>query len=93
MPMSFPPHPGPVLKVILDNVPIQTIEAARRLRYCPQHLDEILSCNQPIQADLAVRLERAGVSTARCWLMMQAAYDQFQAERSNQPDIELITRT
>ena len=46
----------------------------------------------PVSPDLAVRLERAGVSTARLWLSMQSAYDLWQAEHREQPVIERFAR-
>jgi len=36
---------------------------------------------------LAVRLERAGVSTARFWVNLQANYELSLAERRDQPKI------
>jgi plasmid maintenance system antidote protein VapI len=47
---------------------------------------------QIFQPDLAVRLERAGVSTAQLWLLMQSAYDLWQAEHREQPVIERFAR-
>ncbi|MCA2374671.1 hypothetical protein ATU3B_23880 [Agrobacterium genomosp. 3 str. CIP 111-78] len=42
-----------------------------------------LSCT----SDLAVRLGRAGVSTARAWLAMQSNYDLAQAMKREQPPV------
>jgi antitoxin HigA-1 len=42
----------------------------------------------PISSDLAVRLERAGIGSARTWLAVQADYDLWQAEHREQPHIE-----
>jgi len=36
---------------------------------------------------LPVRLERAGVSTARAWLAMQSNYDLAQAMKREQPPV------
>ena len=38
--------------------------------------------------DLALRLERAGVSTARAWLAMQANFDLAEAMQRDQPAIQ-----
>jgi plasmid maintenance system antidote protein VapI len=48
--------------------------------------------DKPVSPDLAVRLERAGVSTAQLWLSMQSAYDLWQAEHREQPLIERFAR-
>ncbi|UWZ79789.1 HEPN domain-containing protein [Geoalkalibacter halelectricus] len=41
-----------------------------------------------ISPDLAVRLERAGVSTARFWMTLQANYDLSQALKREQPPVK-----
>ena len=41
-----------------------------------------------ISPDLAVRLELAGIGTARTWLGVQADYDIWQARHREQPPIE-----
>ena len=41
-----------------------------------------------ISPDLAVRLELAGIGTARTWLGVQADYDIWQARHREQPHIE-----
>ncbi len=43
-----------------------------------------------ISPALAVRLERAGAGTARHWLAMQTAYDLWQAEHSEQPEVRQL---
>lgn len=50
----------------------------------------MVNCRKPIRADLAVRLERAGLSIAKFWLSMQSAYDQWEAEQVDQPEVERI---
>ncbi len=39
---------------------------------------------------MAVRLERAGIGKARMWLAMQSAYDLWQAEHREQPEVERL---
>ncbi|WP_309737218.1 hypothetical protein [Pseudomonas sp. SORGH_AS_0199] len=50
----------------------------------------MVNCRKPIRADLVVRLERAGLSIAKFWLSMQSAYDQWEAEQVDQPEVERI---
>ncbi len=40
-----------------------------------------------MSADLAIRLEMAGVGTARAWLAMQTNYDLSKALKRKQPKI------
>ena len=53
-------------------------------------LSRIVNGHAPISPDLAVRLERAGIGKARMWLAMQSAYDLWQAEHREQPEVERL---
>lgn len=90
MAMHNPPHPGPVLETVFEDTPITVSEAARKLNLSRGFLSAVVNGRKPVRADLAVRLERAGLSTARFWLAMQAAYDQWQAEQVEHPEVERI---
>ncbi|MEK1943595.1 MAG: HigA family addiction module antitoxin [Pseudomonas sp.] len=89
MVMFNPPHPGEtLLEDVLPALNISIAEFARRLGFARETLSRILHGRAPISPDLAVRLERAGISTARLWLAIQANYDIWQAEHREQPPIE-----
>lgn len=89
MAMHNPPHPGEILREdVLPELGLKIAEVARRLHYSREMLSRILNGRAPVSPDLAVRLERAGISTARLWLSMQTAYDLWQAEQREQPPIE-----
>jgi addiction module HigA family antidote len=91
--MPNPPHPGEILlEDVVPAVGITITEMARRLGFARETFSRILHGHAPVGPDLAVRLERAGVSTARLWLSMQSAYDLWQAEHREQPVIERFTR-
>ncbi|MCY1425800.1 addiction module antidote protein, HigA family [compost metagenome] len=60
---------------------------AEHLSYPCDQLSNVLHGSAAIDADLALRLEMAGISTGRQWLAMQAGYDLWQAEHRKQPDI------
>jgi len=84
--MFNPPHPGETLREdVLPALNISLTEFARHLGFARETLSRILHGHTPIRPDLAVRLERAGISTARLWLSLQAAYDLWQAHQSEQP--------
>lgn len=87
MAMHNPPHPGAVLETVFEDTPITVSEAARRLNLSRGFLSAVVNGRKPVRADLAVRLERAGLSTARFWLAMQAAYGQWQAEQVEHPTL------
>lgn len=91
MPMYDPPHPGETLREdVLPEIGLTVTDLARRLGIARETLSRILHGRAPISADLAVRLERAGLGKARMWMGVQADYDLWQAEHRAQPAIEPI---
>lgn len=93
MDMHNPPHPGEtLLEEVIPALAITITEMARRLGFARETFSRILHGHAPIRPDLAVRLERAGISKARLWLSMQSAYDLWQAEHREQPKIERFAR-
>jgi addiction module HigA family antidote len=86
--MFNPPHPGEtLLEDVLPALGIKIAEFARRLGFARETLSRILHGRAPVSPDLAVRLERAGIGTARTWLGIQADWDLWQAEHRAQPEI------
>jgi addiction module HigA family antidote len=82
MVMNTPVHPGEVLREdVLAELGLGVGEAAERLGVSRVTLSRVLHGHARISPNLAVRLEQAGVSTARAWLAMQAAHD-LAAERA-----------
>ncbi|MDT4820596.1 Antitoxin HigA [compost metagenome] len=89
MVMFNPPHPGEtLLEDVLPALGLSIAELARRLGFARETLSRILHGRAPISPDLAVRLELAGIGTARVWLGVQADYDLWQARQREQPHIE-----
>ena len=89
--MKNPPHPGELLREdVLAPLGLSVKEAAQRLGMSRVALSRVLNGRAAISPDLAVRLERAGVSTARAWLMMQANYDLAQAMLHEQPPVRAL---
>jgi len=90
--MHNPPHPGGILKEeVLDPLNLSVTEAANRLAMSRVALSRVLNGKAAISPDLAVRLENAGVSTARTWLAMQANYNLWQALQRKQPPVRRLT--
>ena len=75
---------------MLNPLGLSVSEAAERLCVSRVTLSRVLNGNAGISADLAIRLERAGVSTARFWVTLQANYDLAQAFRHEQPAVQLL---
>lgn len=86
--MYNPAHPGEILREeVIDALGLSVTEAARRLGMSRVALSRVLNGKAGISPDLAIRLERAGVATARAWLQMQANYDLWQAMQREQPPV------
>jgi addiction module HigA family antidote len=51
-------------------------------------LSRVINGRAGISPDLAIRLERAGVSTARFWMTLQTNYELAQAEQRKQPRVK-----
>lgn len=87
--MKNPPHPGELLREdVLIPLGIEVTEAAQRLGMSRTTLSRVIHGRAGISPDLAVRLERAGVGTARFWMALQSSYELAQAEQRRQPKVQ-----
>ena len=86
--MKAQPHPGELLREdVLVPLGIEITEAAQRLGLSRTALSRVVNGRAGISPDLAVRLERAGVSTARFWMALQSNYELSRAEQREQPPV------
>lgn len=89
MTMHSPPHPGTMLRNdVIAPLGLGVSEAAHRLGMSRVALSRVVNGRAGISPSLAVRLERAGVSTARFWMALQANYDLALALQADQPTVE-----
>ncbi|MGI9212751.1 MAG: HigA family addiction module antitoxin [Methylococcaceae bacterium] len=89
--MMNPPHPGELLREdVIIALGLSVTETANRLGMSRVALSRVLNGRAAVSPDLALRLEMAGVSTARAWLAMQVNYDLAQAKRHPQPPIRVL---
>lgn len=92
--MKNPPHPGELLREdVINELGLSVTEAASRLGMSRVALSRVLHAKAAISPDLALRLEMAGVSTARAWLAMQINYDLAQAKQHIHPVIKTFYRS
>ena len=83
MAMKSPPHPGRSIKQnCLDPLGLSVTEGARVLGVARHTLSRVLNGHAAISSEMAIRLEKAGWSTAEFWLRRQTSYDLAQARRS-----------
>lgn len=91
MAMFNPPHPGEILREdVIEALDLTVSEAAKRLGLTRVQLSRVLNEHAGISPDLAVRLERAGVSTARQWMALQSTYELWQAQHRQQPAVSRL---
>ena len=89
--MKNHPHPGALLREdVLLPLGIEVTDAAQRLGMSRTTLSRVINGRAGISPDLAIRLERAGVSTARFWMTLQSNYELAQAERRVQPTVQRL---
>lgn len=89
--MKNHPHPGELLREdVLLPLEIDVTDAAHRLGMSRTALSRVVNGRAGISPDLAIRLERAGVSTARFWLTLQTNYELSQAAQRVQPKVQRL---
>jgi addiction module HigA family antidote len=82
------PHPGEILKdTVFEPLKLSVTDAAERLFMSRVALSRVVNGKAGISPELALRLEKAGVSTARFWVNLQANYDLWQAMQHEQPAV------
>lgn len=89
--MKAPPHPGIMLKNdVLEPLGLGVTGAARKLQMSRVALSRVVNGRAGISPELAIRLEDAGVSTARFWMNLQVNYDLAQARGQEHPLVEKL---
>ena len=83
MAMKSPPHPGRSIKQnCLDPLALSVTEGAKVLGVARHTLSRVLNGHATISPEMAIRLEKAGWSSAEFWLRRQTSYDLARARRS-----------
>lgn len=86
--MRIHSHPGEMLNgLVFAAMDLSLTEIAKRLAITRTQLSRIVNGKAGISPDLAVRLEMAGISTARFWLNVQANYELSLARARKQPKV------
>ncbi|ASV87787.1 addiction module antidote protein, HigA family (plasmid) [Ochrobactrum quorumnocens] len=89
--MKNHPHPGELLREdVLMPLGLEVTEAAHRLGIARTTLSRIINGHAGISPDLAIRLEQAGVSTARFWMNLQANYELSKAQERDRPVVQRL---
>lgn len=72
---KLPAHPGELLREWISGKRMSVADAASLLEVTADQLNLILSCQAPLPAALAVRLETIGWGKAECWCGTQVIRD------------------
>jgi addiction module HigA family antidote len=93
--MKNPVHPGAILREdVLAELGLSVGEAAERLGISRVTLSRVINEHARISPNLALRLEAAGVGTARAWLAMQTARDLADERFAGTPKVrKLVSST
>lgn len=89
--MHNPAPPSDILKNEIEHLKLTVTETAKRLGMSRAALSRVLNGKASISTDLAIRLETAGLSTAKTWLMMQLNYDLANAQKIKQPEVKPLS--
>ena len=94
MTMHNPPHPGEALREdVLPEMKLFITALAKHIGYSRGQLSTILNGRAAITADLAWRLELAGLGKAHMWIARQSVYDLWQAQHKDVPAIARLHAT
>ncbi|WP_027389033.1 HigA family addiction module antitoxin [Chrysiogenes arsenatis] len=70
-----PVHPGYYLRETLEEMHITARKFAHHIGISPMRISLVLRGIRPVNADLALRLEKALGQSAGYWMNLQAKYD------------------
>lgn len=80
MDMFDPPHPGEIIRQdYLIPLGLTVTSAAKGLGVTRKTLSELLNGHSGVSPEMAIRLEKAGWTTAAHWLRMQMEHDLWHA--------------
>ena len=84
-------HPGEILReTVFASLPLSISDAADRLGTTRPALSRVLNGRTGISPDFAIRLESAGIGTARAWVALQANYELWRAMQHKQPPVRRL---
>ncbi len=77
------PHPGQQVMLALRTKFQTQAAAAIALGISDAYLSDVLRGMRPLSAQLAVKLEEAGLELAETWLVLQARYEVAKLKRDH----------
>ncbi|WP_439242342.1 HigA family addiction module antitoxin [Lonepinella sp. BR2474] len=87
--MRKPAHPGQILlDGFIEPNQIKIKELAEHLGFSRETLSRVLHGKTPMTANLALRLEESGISSARLWLNLQTKYDLWELKQERTENVQ-----
>ena len=91
MEMYNPPHPGAVVKDILENVPMTVGEFAIHIGVSRNSLSRVLNERAAVTPEMSIRIAEAlGQQQTDIWFKMQNKYDFWRAKQGRRQKIRPI---
>jgi addiction module HigA family antidote len=91
MEMYNPPHPGAVIKDILENVPMTVGDFATHIGVSRNTLSRILNERAAVTPEMSIRIAEAlGQQQTDIWFKMQNKYDFWHAKQTKRQKIRPI---
>jgi addiction module HigA family antidote len=89
--MKSPVHPGAILREdVLGELGVSVSDVAESLGVSRVTLSRVINEHARVSPNLALRLEPAGISTARAWLAMQTAWGLTQERAAGIPKVRRL---
>ncbi len=90
-PAMEPAHPGEILREdVLPALDLSASDAAEQLGVSGSALEAVLTGDEPVSPEMAVRLGKFCGNGAAFWLRLQANYDLWHAERLLKAEVQRI---
>jgi addiction module HigA family antidote len=74
------PHPGEIIKDLLERNNLTVTETANRLKITRPSISRLINCRSNISPEMAIRLTAFFGGSIGQWLRLQAGYDEWIAE-------------
>jgi addiction module HigA family antidote len=92
MAARIPTHPGAILREdIFPELGLTITQIAEHLKVSRVTLSRVLHERSAISPNMALRLEAAGLSSARLWMDMQVAHDLAVERKAGIPRLKRIS--
>ena len=79
--MQKPPHPGSLVKAVMEELGLSINAFARKLNVAPSTVHRIVTENAAISPEMAVRLSVTLGDSADSWMQHQVDYDLWHARK------------